>query len=100
MAHGLHDHRVASCDFFVAQIRIEVIVNTRPQPAQVNVYQETVTVGFSAWEGNRKQITKGGAIKPRLNSRDWLERQTQFEVRRYFFVDDIRVRFRTRYQFI
>ena len=51
-----HRGRIASCDIFMAQLRIEVIRDPRLQPVEIDVDEKRVAVGLDPRKRHWKQI--------------------------------------------
>ena len=53
---GLHHARIASCNLLMAQRRVEVIGDARPEPVEIGIDEKPVSAGLDAGERHRKQI--------------------------------------------
>ena len=68
-----HHDRIASGNFLIVQIRIEVIGDAGFQAVEIDVHEKGVPAGRDAGKGDGKQVGQGGPVEPvraRLHRRE------------------------------
>ena len=73
----LHDGRMSAGDGLMAQVRVEVVVDSCFERVEVNVDEESVAASLDAGERHWKQVGQGRPVEPSLADSRWYKRQAE-----------------------
>ena len=90
----LHRTRIASCDFFMTHVRIEIFRDSFPEPVNVNVDKERVPLGLDTRKRHREQIGECGPGEPVGAHRRLYEGKAKWQDRLYASIEHTRLRLR------